>query len=423
MIARTLVGSVLHVGRRTLGERRSELLDEQRVALRRRATALARAAVVIGLLEQQLGELAARSSVEPVERERRVGREAAAPARAVRSAAPAARARGGAPAPRARASRASRAGRAGSRRPSGCPRTGAPSAPASRAPRRRRVPRRTASRGRRRLRRPRARGGSRGVGACSAPSGEPTSSAIGPCSFAAPPRARRCRIRGDLLDVMTERAVRGCSLRTASSAHGWLGRLWQRRAARTRARGVTFRCRPGRRPSRDAVAAPPSHAPRCRSGRRALGRGRPWARRWSPARRSPRAARRRARQRTGVTFPCDDGRRGPVLDRPAGACVGLLADEDRAHGRRGLESCGRVDDVSRDHRLALLGPRIERDDRLARVDRYAELETFVRSPSRAPRSAARTARSGSSPCVIGAPKTPMTASPMNFSTVPPKSSI
>ncbi len=37
-------------------------------------------------------------------------------------------------------------------------------------------------------------------------------------------------------------------------------------------------------------------------------------------------------------------------------------------------------------------------------------------------SAARTARSGSSSCATGAPKTAMTASPMNFSTVPPKRS-
>ena len=39
------------------------------------------------------------------------------------------------------------------------------------------------------------------------------------------------------------------------------------------------------------------------------------------------------------------------------------------------------------------------------------------------RSAARTARSASSSCAVGAPKTAMTASPMNFSTVPPKLSM
>ena len=38
-------------------------------------------------------------------------------------------------------------------------------------------------------------------------------------------------------------------------------------------------------------------------------------------------------------------------------------------------------------------------------------------------SAARTARSASSPCDVGAPKTAITASPMNFSSVPPCPSI
>ena len=38
-------------------------------------------------------------------------------------------------------------------------------------------------------------------------------------------------------------------------------------------------------------------------------------------------------------------------------------------------------------------------------------------------SAARTARSASSPRETGAPNTAITASPMNFSTVPPKRSI
>ncbi len=38
-------------------------------------------------------------------------------------------------------------------------------------------------------------------------------------------------------------------------------------------------------------------------------------------------------------------------------------------------------------------------------------------------SAARTARSASSPCANGAPKMPITASPMNFSTIPPNDPI
>ena len=44
------------------------------------------------------------------------------------------------------------------------------------------------------------------------------------------------------------------------------------------------------------------------------------------------------------------------------------------------------------------------------------------SPSRIA-SAARTARSGSSSCACGMPKTAITASPLNFSTVPPRASI
>ena len=59
----------------------------------------------------------------------------------------------------------------------------------------------------------------------------------------------------------------------------------------------------------------------------------------------------------------------------------------------------------------------------------------VRTPARAWRpgwrvgtvatisSAARTARSASSSCAVGVPHTAMTASPMNFSTVPPCSVI
>ena len=45
------------------------------------------------------------------------------------------------------------------------------------------------------------------------------------------------------------------------------------------------------------------------------------------------------------------------------------------------------------------------------------------SASSAIRRPARTARSGSSSWAAGTPKTPTTASPMNFSTVPPKASI
>jgi hypothetical protein len=44
----------------------------------------------------------------------------------------------------------------------------------------------------------------------------------------------------------------------------------------------------------------------------------------------------------------------------------------------------------------------------------------IRSSTASP---ARTARSASSSCAAGAPNTAITASPMNFSTVPPNASI
>ena len=62
-----------------------------------------------------------------------------------------------------------------------------------------------------------------------------------------------------------------------------------------------------------------------------------------------------------------------------------------------------------------------RDQRLTRVDP----DRTWRSPPRSPTASwiarpARTARSASSSCATGAPNTAITASPMNFSTVPPK---
>ena len=94
--------------------------------------------------------------------------------------------------------------------------------------------------------------------------------------------------------------------------------------------------------------------------------------------------------------------------------------------RGGLQADGRVDDVAGGHALALARPRAERDERLAGVDGDPHVEaagrrSFSAIPSRIA-SAARTARSGSSSCATGAPKSAMTASPMNFSTVPPKRS-
>ena len=63
----------------------------------------------------------------------------------------------------------------------------------------------------------------------------------------------------------------------------------------------------------------------------------------------------------------------------------------------------------------------EGDGRLAGQDAGPCLDAAGRSPGTpATRSiAARTARSASSSCATGAPHTAITASPMNFSTVPP----
>ena len=54
--------------------------------------------------------------------------------------------------------------------------------------------------------------------------------------------------------------------------------------------------------------------------------------------------------------------------------VGLLADDDAVHRRRGLQARGGVDDVARDHRLAERGPGAEGDDGLARVDGDPDLQ-------------------------------------------------
>ena len=63
----------------------------------------------------------------------------------------------------------------------------------------------------------------------------------------------------------------------------------------------------------------------------------------------------------------------------------------------------------------------DRDGRLAGQDAGTRLDrrTERRARHRRARAPARTARSASSSCAVGAPQTAMTASPMNFSTVPP----
>ena len=140
------------------------------------------------------------------------------------------------------------------------------------------------------------------------------------------------------------------------------------------------------------------------------------------ARPSPRSA---SQTRTGSALPlASTGAASRVLDRALGRAVRRLVDEDAVHRRGRLQPRRRVDDVARGHALARLRPRIERDERLAGRDRRSGPRASPSSASAHSRiaSAARTARSGSSSCATGAPKSAMTASPMNFSTVPPKRS-
>ena len=103
----------------------------------------------------------------------------------------------------------------------------------------------------------------------------------------------------------------------------------------------------------------------------------------------------------------------PTSTLPTGAAV---------RARRG------VDHVAGDHRLSQAGLGIQGHERFSVL---TAIRTFrsrgisgVHGRCGVPTaSAARTAGSASSPNAVGAPKTPTTASPMNFSTTPPKDSI
>ena len=105
-------------------------------------------------------------------------------------------------------------------------------------------------------------------------------------------------------------------------------------------------------------------------------------------------------------------------DRLRGRPLGRLADEDRARLGHRLEPRGRVDEVAGDHALVR---RPDRDRRFAGQDAGPGLDRRARA--RGPRRRARAPpgrhRSASSSWAIGAPQTAITASPMNFSTVPP----
>ena len=111
------------------------------------------------------------------------------------------------------------------------------------------------------------------------------------------------------------------------------------------------------------------------------------------------------------------------LDRTTREVVGRLADQNFVGLRGLLETRSDIDGVTCCE--ALFGTR----DDLPTVDPSAQLQHHAKIPfkllesqgiNEARRSeAARTARRASSSCIVGTPKTAITASPMNFSTVPP----
>ena len=213
--ARLLVGrSARRAGR--------ELLDEQRVALGR-----LRDRVDAVFRQPGSREEAARrgSCARLVERARaaapcrRAGRR---PSPGARRGAPAGRARGGGRERRGRARPGSRGGRAGSGRPSGCPRTGAESAPrAASDSRRTRAEKNSVSRSPTALRSRRGRGAAPGAArARSAAAGADELDEGRPRASPAPRRARRCRRPQRSASRAARTRCTACSSRTASTARG-----------------------------------------------------------------------------------------------------------------------------------------------------------------------------------------------------------
>ena len=154
------------------------------------------------------------------------------------------------------------------------------------------------------------------------------------------------------------------------------------------------------------------------------GRGRPLGRRSDRLQREPGL--------DGVALPLRvDRLELLVTDHVPRGPIGLLTDHETARPALTVWSREAVFTTSPN---ASASPDSGRDpiddDRLARVHRRPDLERarpgrprFRSSIACTTRSPARTARSASSPWATGAPKTAITASPMNFSTVPPNRSI
>ena len=133
---------------------------------------------------------------------------------------------------------------------------------------------------------------------------------------------------------------------------------------------------------------------------------------------------------TGSAFPFAlDRLQRLVLEHALGRLIRALPDRDAVHRRLRLDPGGGVDDVAGDHPLARSGRASSSTTASpvftpTRTDSASGASAVVQLLDRLQdRNPARTARSASSSCATGAPNTAMTASPMNFSTVPPNASI
>ena len=105
--------------------------------------------------------------------------------------------------------------------------------------------------------------------------------------------------------------------------------------------------------------------------------------------------------------------------------VGRVPEQDLAGAGRLLEAGRDVDGVARREPLArarspaITSPVLTPVRTAIFTPRSATRSTLRRASASRISTAARTARSASSSCTTGMPKTAMTASPTNFSTVPP----
>ena len=170
------------------------------------------------------------------------------------------------------------------------------------------------------------------------------------------------------------------------------------------------------------VCSEPDALPRVREQPRARGRGRPAARRSGARTARPAASTETSRYAaSGSALPFELDRRQQLgrRRRRATSWYGLRAEQDLAGRRRLLETRRDVDRVARHEPLLRAG------DDLAGVDADPQQP----SESRPALAAARAQRAARAPqarrprATAGMPKTAITASPMNFSTVPPCRSI